>query len=148
MDKKNIFLEKNMIAGLVAILFGTAMLYLSGMTQGVYPFLVFLCIILLGLVISISTVLMQAKNRVGKITIKEIFLIASLFITPVFSGVLGFYVSSFLAICVISILIAPKRDGKEIIMLLTYAILATVATYMIFTIGLNIRSPQGALLLF
>jgi hypothetical protein len=148
MGKEKIFLEKNIISSLLAIFFGVAMLTSTGMTRGIYPFLVFALMVGLGLLMGISAILKHPNNPVAKLSLKEILLILSLFITPVFAKILGFYTSSFLEICAISLLIAPKRDKKSIVKIVGFALVATFLTYVIFTLGLRIRCPRGALLLF
>ena len=148
MKQEKIFLEKNFIAGILATGFGSAMLLTTGMSRGLYPAVIFSLLTIFGMLTSISSIRKPTGSIVEKVSKREIFLILSLFINPVLAKFIGFYVAGFLEISIISLIIAPQRDRNSVMKILGFALAATLATYLIFTVGLRIRCPRGALLLF
>lgn len=146
MKKGIILLEKDFLSGFFAALFGFGMFLSVGTTKGLYPAGVFLLIGVFGLIVSVTAFLKRPNNRVAKVSVKELLLIAFLFITPFFAKIIGFYTAGFLEIVAISFLISPKQSKKNTLSILLFCLLATLITYGIFTLGLNIRCPRGALL--
>lgn len=148
MKVEKIFLEKNFIAGFLATSFGAAMLLTTGMERGLYPAVIFSLMTTFGVLTSISSIRKPAGNSIEKISKREILLILSLFINPLFAKLIGFYVAGFVEISAISLIAAPTRTKKDVAKILGFALAATLLTYLIFTVGLRIRCPRGALLLF
>lgn len=148
MNSEKIFFEKNLIAGILATSFGTAMLLTTGMERGLYPAVIFSLMTIFGLIVSIASIRKPAGNPVDKISKRELLLILSLFINPVFAKIIGFYVAGFVELSAISLITAPTRTKKDVVKILAFALAATLLTYLIFTVGLRIRCPRGVLLLF
>ncbi len=146
MGKKN-FLEKNFIAGFIFFFFGGAMLLTTGMSRGAYPALIFILLVLFGAITMGSSIFKPAGSRIEATSKREVLFIASLFISPVLTGLVGFYVAGFLEIVTIMLIISPKRDKRTVLNILLFCAAAVVITYLIFTVGLRIRCPRGALLL-
>ncbi len=146
MKKEIFFLEKDFLSGFFAILFGFGMLLSTGTSKGLYPAGVFAFIGVFGLIVSVTAFLKKPNNWIEKISLKEIVLIAFLFITPFFAKTIGFYTAGFFEIVAISLLISPKHSKKNTLSILVFSLVVTIVTYGIFTMGLNIRCPRGVLL--
>jgi biotin transporter BioY len=71
-----------------------------------------------------------------------------LFINPIVAKTIGFYVSGFVEIFLISILILPEKNKKSILKTAIICLIAVIVAYLIFTVSLRIRCPRGVFNLF
>jgi len=147
MVKEKFFLSKNFLTGVLSSLFGALMLLAFKMEQDSYTLIIFSFLIILGIFMMASSISRTNLPQFSKFSPRELLFITSLFITPFLAKVIGFYISAYLEIVAISLIIAPKRNVKTIVKMLLFALVATTITYLIFTFGLRIRCPRGVLLL-
>ena len=102
MKKRKIFLCKNLIAGVAGAAFGAVMFLTSGAKSGIYPKILFACMVFLGLYILAEMRVKGQGARLGGVSGKEALLILLLFVNPLLGKVLGFYSSGFLTLLGIS----------------------------------------------
>ncbi len=143
MEKRKIFLYKNSVTGVAGVVFGAAMFLTSRAKSGIYPKILFACMVFLGLYILVEMSVKGQGMKLGRVSIKEVLLILLLFVNPVLGRVLGFYSSGFLTLLGISAITRrPDRMmawGKMIL----YLLLVTMGTYLVFSVLLRIHTPKG-----
>ncbi len=147
MNSKKISLERDLVVGIIFSGLGIYMSISTGLEKGIYPFLIFLLLVLFGVLTVLQSLLKPANNLLEAVSLRELLLILSLFVSPALIGLLGFYTAGFLGIFIISLIISPNRELKTIVGLILFCLAVVVVTYLIFTVGLRIRCPRGALLL-
>lgn len=146
MKKRKIFLYKNLIVGVAGVMFGTVMLLTSGAKSGIYPKILFVCMMLLGIDILVELVWKGQGTRLGRVSIKEVLLILMLFVNPLLGKVLGFYTSGFLTLLGISAITRRPDRASEWGRLILYLLLVTAGTYLVFSVLLRIHTPEGLFL--
>ena len=146
MKERKIFLSKNLIVGIAGILFGIAMLVSSGSKSGIYPKVVFACMVFFGVYVIAEMRWKGPGPALDQISVKGLLLIALLFVNPLLGKHLGFYASGFLALLGISAVISFPKSGKEWVKMIVYLFGVTVGIYLVFTVLLRIHTPKGILL--
>lgn len=111
---------------------------------GVYSLAVFVILAAMG-VLLIARSLRKDGGTVKKIPLKELAVIALLFITPLAGEFVGFYLSGFVSVCAISFLFSPPTSVKGALKTALYCLVAAVAVFLIFTELLRIATPSGIL---
>ncbi len=146
MKKRKIFLCKNLVAGVAGVVFGAVMFLASGARSGIYPKILFACMVFLGLCILAQISWKGQGARLGWVSAKEVLLILMLFVNPILGKALGFYTSGFLTLLGISAVIRrPDRVWAWGRMIL-YLLLVTAGTYLVFSVLLRIHTPEGIFL--
>ena len=140
--------DKNFLASILAIVFSFYMLVSTTKASSAYPYVIFSLMMAFGVLLLVTTVVKKNYSSVEAMSWKELLFIAVLLINPFFAKTIGFYVSAFIEVFVISIFISKQRTKKVILFLLLFSVLVTLFSYVIFTFGLRIRCPKGALSLF
>ncbi len=144
MEKRKIFLEASFVSGVLAAAFGGGMALVYGTQYGVYPLAVYLILAAMGVLLIVSG-LRKESSRVKKIPLKELGVIALLFVNPLLGEFVGFYLSGFLSVCAISFLFTPPKSVKDALKTALYCLLAAVAVFLVFTKLLRINTPMGFL---
>lgn len=144
MDKRKIFLDTGFVAGVLSALFGGGMALVYKAEYGVYSLAVFVILAAMG-VLLIARSLRKESGTVKKIPLKELAVIALLFITPLAGEFAGFYLSGFVSVCAISFLFAPPASAKSALKTALYCLAAAVVVFLIFTELLRIATPSGIL---
>ena len=72
MRKRKIFLCKNLVAGVAGVVFGAAMFLASGTKSGIYPKILFACMVFLGVYILAEIGFKGQGTRLGRVSVKEI----------------------------------------------------------------------------
>jgi uncharacterized membrane protein (GlpM family) len=148
MEKKKKILDKEFIVGALAIAFSLGFVLLDKKSLGLYPITVFSLFTVLGLISILSSFKRQESNAIARTNLKEIILLLLLFINPIVAKTIGFYVSGFVEIFLISILILPEKNKKSILKTAIFCLIAVIVAYLIFTVSLRIRCPRGVFNLF
>ena len=143
MEQKKKILEKEFIVGILAIAFSFGFAMFEQKSLGLYSITVFSLFTVLGVISILNSFRHQESNAISKMNFKEIILLVLLFITPLLAKIIGFYISGFVEIFLISLLILPVKDKKSVIKTLIFCLLAVVIAYLIFTVSLRIRCPRG-----
>ncbi len=147
-NMKSLLLGKNFLAGSLAVVFSVILLATTKKVSSAYPYVVFTMMLAFGVVVLVETILKRDGDAVQKFTIGEIVLILFLIINPVLAKQIGFYLSAFLEISAISIFINPVKTKKNVLLSLVFCLVVVGLSYLLFTYGLRIRCPRGALSLF
>ncbi len=148
MEKKKKILDKEFIVGALAIAFSLGFVLLDKKSLGLYPITVFSLFTVLGLISILTSLKRQESNAIAKTNLKEIILLLLLFINPLVAKTIGFYISGFVEIFLISVLILPEKNKKSIFKAAVFCLIAVVIAYLIFTVSLRIRCPKGIFNLF
>lgn len=162
MKKKDLFKgNSDFFFGLVVIIFGIIGLYITKNTIRMsssrqMPMLLFGFIALMGLGMSISSIINRTRNKEDqtKVDWKDLLVGiilpgALLVLTWVLIRWLGYYVSTFLLIIVLMILQAKTADGKieftskKVIITLGFALAVTIVMYLIFHFIFSLPTPKG-----
>ncbi len=146
MRKRTIFLCKNLVAGVAGVVFGAAMFLTSGTKSGIYPKILFACMVFLGVYILAEIGFKGQGTRLGRVSVKEILLILLLFVNPLLGKVLGFYTSGFLTLLGISAVVRRPNRGADWGKMVLYLLFVTVGTYLVFSVLLRIHTPEGIFL--
>ena len=146
MESKKLYFEKDFIVGIVIIAFGLFMLLNPGKSSSIYTVTVFSMLLLLGVVEIFQAIKSSVANTVEKITVRELVLIVLMLINPFFAKTIGFYLTGFLEILLISVMISTERNGKSLLRIIAFSLIVTIVTYLIFSVGLNIHCPGGILI--
>ncbi|MCI8765564.1 MAG: tripartite tricarboxylate transporter TctB family protein [Lachnospiraceae bacterium] len=146
MKKRKIFLCKNLIAGVAGAAFGAVMFLTSGAKSGIYPKILFACMVFLGLYILAEMRVKGQGARLGGVSGKEALLILLLFVNPLLGKVLGFYSSGFLTLLGISAVVRRPHRLSDWGKMVLYLLLVTVGTYLVFSVLLRIHTPEGIFL--
>ena len=160
--KKNLFKgNSDFFFGLVVIIFGIIGCYIAKNTIRMsssrqMPMLLFGFIALMGLGMSISSVVNRAKEKEDQTKVDGKDLVigilipgAILILTWVLIRWLGYYVSTFLLIIVLMILQAKTADGKieftlkKVLVTVGFAIAVTIVMYLIFHYVFSLPTPKG-----
>ena len=70
MRKRKIFLCKNLVAGVAGVVFGAAMFLASGTKSGIYPKILFACMVFLGVYILAEIGFKGQGTRLGRVSVK------------------------------------------------------------------------------
>ena len=140
--------DKNFLAAIIAIIFSFSMIVTTKSTSSPYPYVIFGLCLALGVLLLAQTLIRKNTSSVEMLTWKELLFMAILIINPLCAKLIGFYVSAFIEVFVISIFISSDKHWKTIGKLLLYSFLIVAFSYVLFTFGLRIRCPKGALSLF
>lgn len=143
MEQKKKILEKEFIVGFLAIAFSLGFAIFDNKSLGLYSTAVFSLFTVLGAISIINSFRHQESNNISVMNFKEIILLVLLFINPMVAKTIGFYISGFLEIFLISLLILPVKNTKSVIKAAVFCLLAVVVAYLIFTVSLRIRCPRG-----
>lgn len=162
MKKKDLFKgNSDFFFGLVVIIFGIIGLYITKNTIRMsssrqMPMLLFGFIALMGLGMSISSIINRAKNKEDQTKVDWKDLLVGiilpgtiLILTWVLIRWLGYYVSTFLLIIVLMILQTKTADGKidfsskKVIITLGFALAVTIVMYLIFHFIFSLPTPKG-----
>lgn len=146
MEKRKIFLCKNLAAGVAGVVFGAVMFLTSGAKSGIYPKILFGCMVFLGLCILAEISWKGQGTRLGRVSTKEVLLILMLFVNPILGKVLGFYTSGFLTLLGISAVTRRPDRGWAWGKMVLYLFLVTAGTYLVFSVLLRIHTPEGIFL--
>lgn len=145
MKKEKIFLDKSFLSGILICCFGGYMAAVTKTARGIYPLTVFVLMIVIGAFLMVGTIRSGPRGLLERISLKEMVLIALLFLNPLLAEKLGFYGSGYLVIAGVSWLIAPEKNAKTLTGVLVYSLVVAVAAYGVFTLLLKISTPAGIL---
>ncbi|MEG0178909.1 MAG: tripartite tricarboxylate transporter TctB family protein [Oscillospiraceae bacterium] len=146
MKMRKIFLDKNFLAGTLAVIIGACIIAIYGFKFGVYPVAVFAILIALGIALIITAFYKQGQAPMDKIMLRELLVIALLFVNPIIANYVGFYVSGAIAVYIIMLLFSPPTSIKQAGKTALYCAAVAVVVYLIFTILLHINTPRGFLI--
>ena len=141
---KSILTGKNFISGLLGIAFSVAMLLVTSKASSAYPYAVFTLMLVFSVIVIAQSLRKKYGGAFEKFTLPEILFIVLLVINPLLANVIGFYVSSFIEVFFIYVLISG-HDKKNILHALIFSVILIAISYVIFTYGLRIRCPSGML---
>lgn len=144
MNKRKFFLDTGFVAGLLSALFGGGMALVYGAEYGVYSLAVFIILTAMGVLLIVRS-LQKDSGAVKRIPLKELAVIALLFITPLAGEHAGFYLSGFVSVCTISFLFSPPTSAKSALKTALYCLAAAVVVFLVFTELLRIATPSGIL---
>lgn len=148
MEQKKKILEKEFIVGVLAIAFSLGFVIFDKKSLGLYSITVFSLFSVLGIISVMNSFRRQDTNAISTTNLKEIILLILLFINPIVAKIIGFYISGFIEIFLISLLILPEKNKKSIFKAAIFCFVAVVIAYLIFTVSLRIRCPRGIFNLF
>lgn len=146
MEKRKIFLNKNFIAGVFAVVFGVGMLATYGTSQGTYPLIVFLLLVVLGMLSLLTAWKAPSASAIEKIPLRELGVMVLLFANPIMAKTVGFYVSAVLSIFAIMLLFDPPKSARRAGKTALVTVCTAVGVYLIFTVLLRISTPTGFLI--
>jgi Tripartite tricarboxylate transporter TctB family. len=142
-EKSKMF-GKNFIAGILSVSSGGLLLAVGTKSQNPYCRLVFLLLVVFGLLLVGTSLIKKNDQAADWIRIRELVLLVLLFVNPLFGKTLGFYITAFLEISLISLLIAKERTAKSVLKILLFSLVMAIVGYLIFSILLKIHCPRGA----
>ncbi len=146
MEKENkIVVGKNTVAGILAFIGGLSLLVYGKDRLNTYLVVVFSFMIGLGALLVVQSLVRRNDSRLDRVLIRELILIVLLFINPLFAKTLGFYITGYLEIILISLLIEKEMNAKVVVKTLLVCLAIAVLSFLVFSVVLKIHCPTGSL---
>ena len=142
---KNILTDKNFLVSFITIIFSLSMWITTSDASSSYPYIVFGLILGLGVILMVNVFYKQDLSSVTKLSRIELVFLIVLLINPLFAKYIGFYVTAFIELFVISIFFISERSFKEIAKVFVFSLVVVAVSYFVFKYGLRIRCPRGVL---
>jgi len=144
MEKESkIVVGKNTVAGILSVLGGISLLVYGKDRLNTYLVVVFSFMVFLGALLVVLSFLRRNDNRLDRVLARELILIALLFINPLFGKLLGFYITGYLEIVLISLLIEKELDRRAVVKTLLVCLAIAILSYLVFSVVLKIHCPTG-----
>lgn len=143
---KEILISKNFLAGIIGCIFSILAMLFNKEPSSPYPAIVFSLMLLMSVLVLIGSFMSSNSDRCKGFSWKELLLMAILFINPLLAKYFGFYVTVFIEILAITILINKDRSKKGIMISVIFSAVLVAVSYLAFTYGLRIRCPKGKII--
>ncbi|MDD7200539.1 MAG: tripartite tricarboxylate transporter TctB family protein [Sphaerochaetaceae bacterium] len=138
--------SKTFVGGTVSLIVSLILLAQNTEPSSMYPWFVLGGMSLFSALTIVSSIRSSTNEPVQRCGLKELLLMAVLFLNPIGMQIVGFWVTAFLEIFIFSLLVETDFTKKKVFSLVLFCLLCVVVSYCIFAIGLRIRCPRGMLL--
>lgn len=135
--------SKNFVGGAVSLIVSLILLAQNMEPSSRYPWFVLGGMSLFSILMIVSSIHSSNKDSVRRYGVKELLLMAVLFLNPLGMKTIGFWMTAFLEIFLFSILVETDFTKKKVFSTVLFCLLCVTVSYCIFAIGLRIRCPRG-----